>query len=193
MKLKVKYSGWSSGRPVAILNENTAKKLCVKVNERVFIKSANSRIIAILDLSSKIVSKKEIVVSSEIMDYMGLNNKDEVEVDIAKNPQIIQIIHKKFANKKLNEEEIYTIIRAIVDNALSETEIAFFISAIYESGMDLDEIYWMTKAMVKTGEVLHLHGNKIVDKHSIGGIAGNRTTPIIVSICAASGLVFPKT
>ncbi|MBI5148525.1 thymidine phosphorylase [Candidatus Pacearchaeota archaeon] len=29
--------------------------------------------------------------------------------------------------------------------------------------------------------------------NSIGGIAGNRTTPIIVSICAAAGLIMPKT
>jgi thymidine phosphorylase len=32
----------------------------------------------------------------------------------------------------------------------------------------------------------------LVDKHSIGGIAGNRTTPIVVSICASAGLVIPK-
>jgi len=31
-----------------------------------------------------------------------------------------------------------------------------------------------------------------VDKHSIGGVPANRTTPIIVSICAAAGLIFPK-
>jgi thymidine phosphorylase len=32
-----------------------------------------------------------------------------------------------------------------------------------------------------------------VDKHSVGGLPGNRTTPIIVAICAALGLTMPKT
>jgi len=32
----------------------------------------------------------------------------------------------------------------------------------------------------------------VVDKHSIGGIPGNRTTPIVVAICASAGLTMPK-
>jgi thymidine phosphorylase len=32
-----------------------------------------------------------------------------------------------------------------------------------------------------------------VDKHSVGGLPGNRTTPIIVAITAAAGLTIPKT
>ncbi len=193
MKLKVKNSGWSAGRPVAILNESATKKIGVKVNDRILIRSKTSRVISILDISSKIAHENEIVLSSEIIDYMKLKNNEFVEVEIAKNPQIIQIIHKKFANQKLSEKEIFTIIESIVNNALTETEIAFFISAVYEAGMSLDEIAWMTKAMVNTGDKLHLKNKIIIDKHSIGGIAGNRTTPIVVSICAAAGLIFPKT
>src|SRR5207237_10327671 len=33
----------------------------------------------------------------------------------------------------------------------------------------------------------------IVDKHSVGGLPGNRTTPIIVAVVAACGLTIPKT
>ena len=33
----------------------------------------------------------------------------------------------------------------------------------------------------------------VVDKHSVGGLPGNRTTPIIVSIVSAFGLFMPKT
>jgi thymidine phosphorylase len=33
----------------------------------------------------------------------------------------------------------------------------------------------------------------IVDKHSVGGLPGNRTTPIVVAIVASCGLVMPKT
>src|SRR4029079_14828427 len=33
----------------------------------------------------------------------------------------------------------------------------------------------------------------ILDKHSVGGLPGNRTTPILVAIVAAHGLTIPKT
>ena len=33
----------------------------------------------------------------------------------------------------------------------------------------------------------------MVDKHCIGGVAGNRTTPIVVAIMAAAGITMPKT
>src|SRR3546814_2911597 len=47
--------------------------------------------------------------------------------------------------------------------------------------------------MVDVGERLQWPGTVIVDKHSVGGLPGNRTTPIIVSIMAAEGLIMPKT
>ncbi|NWM30121.1 thymidine phosphorylase, partial [Escherichia coli] len=51
----------------------------------------------------------------------------------------------------------------------------------------------LTRAMVDVGERLQWPGEVIVDKHSVGGLPGNRTTPIIVSIMAAEGLIMPKT
>jgi thymidine phosphorylase len=47
--------------------------------------------------------------------------------------------------------------------------------------------------MVEVGERLAWTIKPIVDKHSVGGLPGNRTTPIIVAIVAAHGLTMPKT
>jgi thymidine phosphorylase len=60
--------------------------------------------------------------------------------------------------------------------------------------MNMDETISLIKAILNSGQQLKLRlKNKfIVDKHSIGGIPGNRTTPIVVSICAAGGLIMPK-
>ena len=86
------------------------------------------------------------------------------------------------------------IISDIVTNSLSEAEIALFVSAMYKEGMNMKETIYLIKAILKSGKSLKLKlkNKKIADKHSIGGIPGNRTTPLIVSICAASGLVIPK-
>ena len=47
--------------------------------------------------------------------------------------------------------------------------------------------------MVSSGQRLHWDRPIVADKHSVGGLPGNRTTPIIVAICAALGLTIPKT
>tara|TARA_Y100000034_G_C6823537_1_gene371124 strand:- start:71 stop:1156 length:1086 start_codon:yes stop_codon:yes gene_type:complete len=64
---------------------------------------------------------------------------------------------------------------------------------MYEKGMSLKETISMIKAILKFGNKLKLNKEFIVDKHSIGGVPGNRTTPLVVSICSAAGLTFPKT
>ena len=192
MKLKVKHSNFSAGRPIAILNEKTAAKLSLHVNDRILIKFSGRAIEALIDLSEKIANHGEIVVSKEIIDNLKLKSGEEVTIEPAQKSGAMRIINKKIHGKKLSEKEIYSIIQAISKNSLTESEIAFFISAVYNSGMSFKEIEFMTRAMYKTGERLKLSNQYIVDKHSIGGIAGNRTSPIVVSICAAAGLIFPK-
>ena len=59
--------------------------------------------------------------------------------------------------------------------------------------MDLDEISGLTKAMITSGKQLDWNKEIVVDKHCIGGLPGNRTTPIVVAIAAAYGLTMPKT
>ena len=51
----------------------------------------------------------------------------------------------------------------------------------------------LTKAMASHGDILKLDKYPVIDKHSIGGIPGNRTTMVLVPIIAAAGLTIPKT
>jgi putative thymidine phosphorylase len=46
--------------------------------------------------------------------------------------------------------------------------------------------------MAETGETFNLT-TKVVDKHSVGGLAGNRITPLIAAIIASLGIYMPKT
>lgn len=47
--------------------------------------------------------------------------------------------------------------------------------------------------MVDAGKQLHWPPGIVVDKHCVGGLPGNRTTPLIVAIVACHGLLMPKT
>ena len=192
MKLKAIYRKWSAGRPIVILNEKDAKKIGAEVNNRVVIKHKSKIIIALVNTSRKIAKEGDAVLTTEVKEALNFADGQIIDVELAKNPRITQIITKKLSGKELSKSEITKIISEIVKNALTETEIAFFISAVYKVGMSLNETKWLTEAMLETGKQLDIKRKIIADKHCIGGIAGNRTTPIVVSICAAEGITIPK-
>ena len=193
MKLKIKLLKWSAGLPVAMLDKKTAKKIGVHTKDRIFIKTHLKEISTIIDTIEGLVGKNEIAVSSELKKRLGLKIGQKVEVGLGPTPKSMIFIKKKLNKKSLSEKEINEIINDIVNNSLSEPEIALFVSAMYKQGMTLKETIYLINAILKSGNKLALKNRFVVDKHSIGGIPGNRTTPIVVSICAAAGLVTPKT
>ncbi len=192
MKLKVKNFNWSAGRPVVFLNEETAKKLHVHVDEKVEIRNSKS-INAIVDIFPKMVKNNEIGLSKEVTDFIKAKNKSYISVSLADFTKTTMLIKKKLSGKELSKEELNTIVSEIVQNNLTEAEIAYFIAATKMRGMSLKETINMTKVMVENGKILKFNKKIIADKHCIGGLAGNRTTPILVSICASAGLYLPKT
>lgn len=72
-------------------------------------------------------------------------------------------------------------------------QVAAFLTASATGGMSTREIVCLTQAMIEAGRRLTWRAPLIADKHCIGGLPGNRTTPIVVSIVAACGGVIPKT
>tara|TARA_Y100000310_G_C20667151_1_gene808210 strand:+ start:944 stop:2410 length:1467 start_codon:yes stop_codon:yes gene_type:complete len=192
MKLKIKKLEFAAGRPVCMIHEDTTKLLSLHVGNRVLIKKGKRNIISIVDTVDGFVKRNQIAVSDIIRKKLNLKTHDTVEVDILKRPLSIKLIKKKLEGHRLSKKEIYEIIENIANNSLTEVEIAFFVSAVYSEGMSMTETKNLTQAMVDKGNQLKIKG-KIFDKHSIGGIAGNRTTPIVTAICAAAGLKMPKT
>ncbi len=203
MLLKVKALHLLAGRPIAILHEETARYLNLHVGERIKIKRYRKKreIVAPVDLTGgkTILSKDEIALSQEIIKELGLKSNEIVEISPALKPLSVSYIHKKLDGQKLTFTEIYSIISDIVNNKLTEAEVAFFVSSVYLRGMNFDETASMTRAMVKTGYQLKFDKSIVIDKHSIGGIEGNRTTPLVVSIIASAidqlklKAVMPKT
>jgi thymidine phosphorylase len=85
------------------------------------------------------------------------------------------------------------VIADIVAGRYSSVEIASFLTACAARPLAAPEILALTRAMVETGARLSWQRPIVADKHSVGGLPGNRTTPIIVSIVAALGIAMPKT
>ena len=196
MELKIETSEWSAGHPVAMMNKRTAEKIGVHPGDRITITTLGKKpkhMAAIIDTVQSRVKVGYLCVSSEMKKMLGLREEQKVNVMFSTPPESLSYIKKKLMGAELKEEEIKQIIEDVVSNELSDTEVAVFVSAMYKNGMVFKETISLIKAILYSGETLGLKNKYVVDKHCIGGIAGNRTTPIVVSICSANGLTMPKT
>lgn len=101
-------------------------------------------------------------------------------------------IRKKLRGRSLTYKEVYALMDEIASDRLGDVLTTYFAAAGFKEGFTEEELYFMTKAMVETGTKLNFKGI-VADKHSIGGIAGARTTMIVAPIVVAAGFTMPKT
>jgi AMP phosphorylase len=192
VQLKVDIIGIDAGgKPIVFLNKTDADEIGVTASARVSLK-AKKEVTAIVNVSTKSVKKGHIGISEEIRSSFG-HTPHVVDVEISAFPRSLQFVRSKLEGKKLLRHEIYEIVKGVVDGTLNESEIASFVTALHIQGMDLDEATSLSLSMVETGKRLNLRNKVIVDKHSIGGVPGDKTTLLVVPIVAAAGLVIPKT
>jgi thymidine phosphorylase len=127
--------------------------------------------------------------------WMDLHAKkgDEISFSHVQPVTSMRSIRAKMYGEKLNYEALQNIINDIVKGEYSNIEIAAFITACGGDNLNIQEIIGLTKAMVSSGQNLSWNKKMVVDKHCVGGLPGNRTTPIVVAIVAAFGLTIPKT
>ena len=196
MELKIRILNWVAGIPSAMLNQKTAKRLGIQTKDRISIKTFGKKtkeISTTLDTIKGIIRENELGVSSELRKRLNLRQGQKIDVNFATPPKSLNFIKEKLNGKRLSKKKINSIIEDIVNNSLSESEIALFIAGVFKEGMTTSETINLTKAIYNSGNHLNLKSKNIAEKHSIGGVPGNRTTPIVISICATTGLIIPKT
>lgn len=103
-------------------------------------------------------------------------------------------VRGKLYGKALTEDGARDIIRDISHGHYSDIQLSAYVTACAANNLSIQETIHVTRAMVDVGLRFDWgEGRIIVDKHCVGGLPGNRTTPIVVAIVAANGLVMPKT
>src|SRR3989338_3111919 len=196
MKLKVKDMDIATGGPlVVILNKKDAMKYDIHHMDRIKVIKNKKIETVVVDIaeSDNAVPEGCIGVYEEVLNSLKLKNSNMVSISLARKPLSIEFIKKKLDGKRLAKKEIDQIVWDIVHNKLSESELTYFVAACYTNLMTLGETLLLTKAMASHGAILKLNAYPIIDKHSIGGIPGNRTTMVLVPIIAAAGFTMPKT
>jgi len=191
LKFRARLIRIKTGEKNVIINESDAEEMMLRIHDRVVITKGFQRTVAMLDISETVVEKGEIGFYEDFNEF-PINEGDLIEVSVAPTPTSVEFIRKKMKGKPLTKSEIHSIVKDTVFHNLSKLEVAAFLMAEEYVGMDMDEIESLTKAMVETGKTIDF-GEQVVDKHSIGGVPGNKVTLLIVPIVAAAGLKIPKT
>jgi thymidine phosphorylase len=102
-------------------------------------------------------------------------------------------LRAKVYGSRLGADDMDAIVRDMAAGRYSDLQLAAFVTATAGDGLDEAETVALTKAMLGVGERIHWDFPIVADKHSVGGLPGNRTTPVIVAIVAACGVPIPKT
>ncbi len=158
--------------------------------------SANGRtLIATLNVvDTHVMASGRVGLSKVAMQHLRVKTGQRVMIQHTPLLTSLSLVRKKIYGHALDEEELNQIIADISSHRYSDIAIASFLSACAGNRLDVDEITALTKAMVSCGKRLEWAGQeRVFDKHCIGGLPGNRTTPIMVSIVSAAGLIIPKT
>lgn len=190
---KIKPIKIRAGKNIVVLNSDEAREHDIFPGYRTELKFKNRKIVALVDVSEDFVKEGEIGIYRDILEEYDLKPKSEIEVVHLDRPDSVRYIKKKLDGHPLEEDQIKTIVREIMEDRLSEIETSAYITATYINGLTESEITSLTNATVSSGETLKLNRHPVMDKHCIGGVAGNRTTMIVVPVVAAAGLYIPKT
>jgi thymidine phosphorylase len=166
----------------------------LSAHSRVLIQSRDREVLATLyQVSSDILDIDEVGLSESAWERLGAT---EGEPLFTHHPELVQSFRRvraRIFGNRLAQEDFGAVLSDIAAGRYSDIELSAFITGTSAFPLDEAETVALTRSMVEIGDRLTWPVSPIVDKHSVGGLPGNRTTPIVVAIVAAHGLTMPKT
>lgn len=194
-QLRTKFIDVQTGDELSVyLHRKDAHDRGIRDKDRLILSwRSGSPTVVSVNLTSTLISPGQIGLCQDFKKRTDMKNDELAKVQLLGTPESVKYIAKRLQGQELSYKETKAIITDIVNYQLDDAVIAFYLSKIFFSTASDKELYHLTRAMVETGEQFDFGKKLIVDKHSTGGLAGNRITPIIVSIISALGLTMPKT
>lgn len=165
-----------------------------EAQSRVEVVLADKRVIATLNVvTTPLLELDQAGLSEAAWHALDGKEGDWIEVRHPEPIKSFSAVRAKMYGRPLTDEDAQAIIDDVIHGKYSDIYLAAFITAFAGERMAIPEIVSLTRAMLDAGNRLHWDREPVVDKHCVGGLPGNRTTPIVVAIAAANGLIIPKT
>ena len=124
---------------------------------------------------------------------LGATEGAHVRVSHPEPVESVSRLRAKVYGARLDAADMQAIIRDVTAGLYSDLQLAAFVTATAGDGLDEAETIALTQAMLDVGERIRWNFTVVADKHSVGGLPGNRTTPLVVAMVAACGVPIPKT
>jgi thymidine phosphorylase len=161
---------------------------------RVLVTIGPKTITATLNVvTSELLHPGEIGLSEAAWQLLKTFADQPASITHAEPLESMSFVRAKVYGNRLQKPQFDAIIRDVMAGRYSEVHTACFVTASADDKLDAQEIVDLTRSMIDAGERIHWEQTPIMDKHCVGGLPGNRTTPLVVSIVAAFGLTIPKT
>lgn len=163
-------------------------------HSRVVVKANGRAIIATLNvLTSDRLASDVAGLSDAAWRRLGAEEGMQATFSHPVPPESASDLRAKIYGHRLVESQYERLLRDATAGLLSDIELAAFVAAGVGERIDTEETIALTRAMAAVGDRLHWGRTPVLDKHCVGGLPGNRTTPIVVAIVAAAGAWMPKT
>ncbi len=183
-------------QPVIITHRNCP--LCrsegFSAHARVRIGNGNQRVIATLyQADSDWLEPGQAALSEAAWRLLKIEEGDEIHLSHPLPLDSLGRVRGRIYGQPIDRRAMNDIITDIAAGRYADIHTAMFLTIMASRGLSDEELVSLTEAMISAGERLEWPRSPIVDKHCVGGLPGNRTTPLIVAIVAANGLWMPKT
>lgn len=147
--------------------------------------------------TDQLLEDGEIGLSDSIIKSLGVKVGEMVELQpMGKiSSKGYSLVKQRISQpgRVLEKDEIDTIVNEINTGIMSPLESSVFITSQLYQEWTLSEVKYLTQAIANSGQIVQWKDGTIFDKHSLGGVPGNKVTLLIVPIIAAAGLMIPKT
>ena len=107
--------------------------------------------------------------------------------------QLSDLIAKKKLGKSHTKDEIEFIVSSYMSGKVSEAQVAAWLTAVCFRGMSVEETAYLTEALGRSGKIINFGelSDKVIDKHSTGGV-GDKVTITLIPLLAAAGIPVAK-
>jgi thymidine phosphorylase len=196
-KLRLRHLGVDTYRaPIVFMRKDcpVCRAEGFEAQSRVEVRLGERSIVATLNaISSDVLGPGEADLSEEAWRRLGAREGDEVTLTHAAPLDSFGHVRAKIFGQRLDDAAFQDIVTDVAAGRWPDIHVASFVTACAGNRLDVSEMTALTRAMVGAGERLSWGHTPILDKHCVGGLPGNRTSPIVVAIAAAAGVTIPKT
>jgi AMP phosphorylase len=192
MQLKANPLDIEAGGPlIVVMNVEDAADLGVISSDRIYVRHGSEYAICIMNISAE-DERGYLGVYREVRDRLGVEENSIVLVEPARRPESIDFVREKINGSRLTPWKIQRIVGDVVEWHLSDIELTAFVTALHIHGVSMEEVEALSRTMIWSGKTVDFGRSPILDKHSIGGVPGDKTTLVVTPIVAAAGYSMPK-